>query len=211
MVATVATTYVVKSGDCIASIGMASGFFPDTLWQSPANADLKALRKDGNVLFPGDVVAIPDLRPKSASCATGRRHDFRRRGVPEILRIALLRRGKPRADIPYDIEINGRVIASARTDAEGRLQHYVPPDATSGRLILSETEAYDLALGYLAPASTESGARARLMNLDLLAAADADAGAYAAALTELQIQNELEPTGILDEGTQQRLIAAHGR
>ncbi len=190
---------------------MERGFFPDTLWDHPANAELKALRKDGNVLLEGDVLFIPDLRDKAVPCDTGRRHVFRRRGVPEILKITLLRRGKPRADLPYELEIDGRVVASARTDAGGRLQHFIPPNAVRGRLVLGPSEGYDLALGHLEPASTEPGARARLVNLDLLVRPDADAKAYEAALIELQIQNDLDPSGLLDAPTQAKLIDVHGR
>ena len=79
----------VRPGDCIASIASERGFFPDTIWNDPANESLRTLRKDPYVLQPDDEVVVPDLRPKQVVCATGKRHTFRRRGVqanPEMAR-----------------------------------------------------------------------------------------------------------------------------
>lgn len=36
----------VGPGDCIVSIAYDNGFHPDTLWDHPENAELKALRHD---------------------------------------------------------------------------------------------------------------------------------------------------------------------
>jgi hypothetical protein len=204
--------HVVKAGDCIASIAFGAGFHPRTIWEHNDNAELRAARRDGNVLLAGDVVQIPDLQVKKASRATDRRHRFRRYGVPEILKVELRRFGKPRAGLPYVLEVDGVELARAETDAEGKIEHFIPPDARKGRLILRGTEILELSFGHLDPVETESGARARLHNLGLLADAGASADDYTQAITRFQVEQKLEPvTGTLDVATQDKLVSVHGR
>lgn len=90
------TEHVAAQGDCIDSIAKKYGFFADTLWQAEENRALRELRKDRNVLMPGDVVVIPDLRIRTNSVATDKRHTFRRKGVPARLRMKFLRPVPPR-------------------------------------------------------------------------------------------------------------------
>ena len=66
----------VKQGDCISSIAFENGFFPDTIWNHPSNAELKKKREDPHVLLPGDMVFIPDKRPKEVSEPTNQVHKF---------------------------------------------------------------------------------------------------------------------------------------
>ena len=79
--------YTVKQGDCISSIAQKHGLFWDKVWNHPKNANLQERRKDPNVLSPGDVVFVPDKDEKEESGATEQRHRFKRKGVPEKLRI----------------------------------------------------------------------------------------------------------------------------
>jgi N-acetylmuramoyl-L-alanine amidase len=86
----------IGPGDCINSIALEHGFFPDTLWNHGSNSELKQKRKDPNVLFPGDKLHIPDIEIKEVSKATEKRHRFRRKGVPAKLHLRFL---KPK-DVP---------------------------------------------------------------------------------------------------------------
>ena len=85
-----AKDYVIRQGDCISSIAFRNGFDWITLWNEPANAELKERRKDPNLLFPGDVVHIPDLRLKEVDRPTDQCHSFKVKNVPAKLRLRLL-------------------------------------------------------------------------------------------------------------------------
>ena len=85
------TNYTVREGDCMDSIACSHGFFPDTIWAHPDNSELKRLRKDANILQPGDVVVIPDLEEGEETGATEEKHRFRRKGVPAKLRLVFYR------------------------------------------------------------------------------------------------------------------------
>src|SRR5882724_13489186 len=99
--------YKVEQGDCISSIAFEYGFYPDTIWNYPANSELKKKREDPNVLFPGDVVTIPDRRPIEFSKPTTARHKFRLKNIPAKLRLRLLTlEGQPRANEKYVLEID---------------------------------------------------------------------------------------------------------
>lgn len=205
------TTHQVQQGDCISSIAARYGFLPSTLWNDPANETLRRQRQDPNVLCAGDLVVIPDLRPKHVSRPTGRTHTFRLQRRREELKLQLKRRGQPRAHLPYLFEVDGQVVAEGTTDAEGRLVQPIPPGARAGRLILGDTEAYELELGHLDPVDTESGARHRLLNLGLLDAVDADEATWRRALRTFQASRGLAISGELDAPTQAKLVEVHGR
>jgi N-acetylmuramoyl-L-alanine amidase len=199
----------VQPGECLASIADEYGFFPDTLWEAPENEPLRALRGDPFVLAPGDVVVIPEKKTTEVPIETGVRHRFRRRGVPERLTLRLFDDGVARANVDYEIEVAGRRLRG-RTDAEGRLEQRIPPNATTGWLVLSEHERYELRLGHLDPVSTDAGLRARLVNLEYLPAKSREPAALAEALMAFQARHGLAPTGTADDATRARLQEVHG-
>ncbi|MBZ4415809.1 LysM peptidoglycan-binding domain-containing protein [Myxococcus sp. RHSTA-1-4] len=202
--------YEVRVGDCLSSIAFEHGFHPDTLWNHPDNAALRQQRDNPNVLVAGDVVWIPDLRPKQVPVTTGRVHRFVRRGVPETFRLTLREMGKPQAGLSYTLEVDGREVARGTLGEDGVLECRIPPNARKGILTLGGKVRHELQLGAIAPAGTADGARARLCALGLLEREDASDEALAEALEAFQFEQGLEAHGRLDAPTQSRLQEVFG-
>jgi hypothetical protein len=205
-----ALNYVVRPGDCLASIAVAHGFHWKTLWQWPENAALKQNRQDPHVLHPGDQVFIPALRPKESRCETDRRHRFKLKGVPERIRIAVTdEEDRPMANQPYMLEIDG-VRFEGSTDASGMFEHAIPPGAKDGHLSVGEGESrqdFRLALGHLDPVTEISGAQGRLLNLGYYAGlVDGQLNAATrTALLLIQDKYGLSPSAENDAETQAKL------
>lgn len=201
--------YTVQQGDCISSIAFAYGFWPDTIWEHPDNSELRAKRNNPHVLFPGDVVVVPDKRETARKKPADARHRFRRKGVPSLLRLQLLENGLPREKLPYTLDVAGRVSRGV-TDTEGRLVEWISPAAFEGKLVITDSEQYSLQIGHIDPAVEPSGALDRLVNLGFLRSEQDDEATLAAAVEGFQKFYRLNVTGRLDPPTLAKLDALHG-
>lgn len=203
--------YEAQQGDCMASIAAQHGLLWEAVWQHANNAELRQKRQDPNVLYAGDRVFVPALVGKEESAATEQKHSFRRKGVPAKLRVRFLDAdGKPRAGVPYVLEVDGQLIRD-RIDSEGYVVASIPPDARRGLVRLRDgdcEETYPLTLGKLDPVGEPGGARMRLGNLGY--DCGRDEAAFGLALRSFQLAEGLEGTGLLDPPTQQALLRRHG-
>jgi N-acetylmuramoyl-L-alanine amidase len=206
--------YIVKEGDCICSIAEGSGHFWETIWNEPANAELKNKRADPNVLLPGDKVTVPPLREKQESVASEQHHKFKRKGVPSKLRLQLLNGTEPRANLEYRLDVDGD-LRSGSTDGDGYIDEWIPGTARSAILFLTnedgEEERFELALGHTEPADSFRGVQQRLLNLgfDVTLSGALDP-ATIAALADFQAANGLTVTGEADKATKDKLKEVHG-
>lgn len=206
--------YIVKEGDCISSIARDHGHFWQTIWDEPANAELKEKRKNPNVLREGDRVTIPTIEPKEESGETEMRHRFVRRGEPASCRITLLDDGEPRANVPYRLDIDGEE-QEGTTDGNGMLVVSIPGNAKKGKLFVGEEdeeEEIQLLLGHVAPIDQIKGIKDRLRNLGFRVGHDNDKldAKTRIALEQFQEENELTVTGEPDENTKEKLLEEHG-
>ena len=205
--------HTVAQGECISSLAFENGLFWETVWHHPGNAALKEQRKSPFILHPGDVVHVPDVRPKDVSVETGKRHVFRRKGVPEKLNLQFRLAGEARAWLPYRLTIDG-VVARGVLDGAGRLSCFLPPNARTGTLVLEAKEGeeeYPLQLRHLDPVDTVTGLQARLQNLGLYAG-EVDGAMSPATLDALHVfqrRSSLAQPDELDPATRDALIAAH--
>ena len=203
------TRHEVRPGDCISSIAFEHGHFPDTVWNDPDNTELRQKRESPNVLQTGDMVTVPDKRLKEEDHPTEARHRFRRKGVPEKLRIQLLDCGEPRANLKYTLDVDGRLIPGC-TDEEGYLEHWIAPNARRGKLAIGPDEEYELDFGHLSPPDDGPGFLARLVNLQYLEDEEAPEEDVVAAIEDFQSTYGLDVTGRMDQTTRDALREAHG-
>jgi hypothetical protein len=214
----VPTQHVVTQGECFVSIARKYGVAWKTLYDHPANADLKSRRKNPNVLLEGDVVEIPDRPEKNVTVPTEDKHRF----------VVDLPRAKVRVHVKdadgqahegkrYVLRV-GDLEEEGTVPADGLIEHDVPVDATEGTITIffdppAEDEAGEgedqpgppaptfhqiaLRIGHLDPIDCDAGAQARLENLgfhDVLS---------------FQRKHGLEETGELDDATKQKLEELH--
>jgi N-acetylmuramoyl-L-alanine amidase len=208
----------VRQGDCLTKIAARFGFADyRVIYNHPDNAELKKRRPNPDVLFPGDVVVIPDKGEKTVDVPTGKSHRFQVKRPPKrVLRIAFRTSDdQPLANAGYTLTY-GETEVEGETDGDGVLEEEVPHDLDRATVLIDGAE-HELHIGSLNPiASTPdegmSGARARLANLGYDAAPTNAKmeDATAAALAAFQRDHGLDPTGELDDATKKKLESVHG-
>jgi hypothetical protein len=207
--------HVVELGESVESIAYAHQLFWREIWDHPENAALKALRKTPHVLAPGDRVFVPEPQPKEVSVETGKRHTFRRRGVPSRLHLVMKANGEPQADVPYVLEIDGKKI-QGRTGADGAILHWAAPDAQKARLRIGaghNARVIELKLRHLQPITTLAGAQSRLRNLGFYQGpSDGEmTPQLQAAIRRFQEAHGLPVSGELDQATLSRIEKVYSR
>ncbi|MDC3956760.1 peptidoglycan-binding protein [Polyangium jinanense] len=206
------TTHDVQAGECIATIAAKYGLPWKTVWEAPENAALRKLRKDPNVLAPGDKVTVPQPKPKPSPIETGKSHRFVVKREKVRVYLKLTAGQEPLANEPWEIECGERKLEGTTGD-DGTLEAEVPADQAEAVLKLpNRRQTYKLALGELEPIDTIRGAQTRLKNLGLHA--DEPSGtldeATTAAIEAFQRAEKISVTGKYDATTQKALAKVYG-
>jgi hypothetical protein len=197
----------ISQGDSVPSVAKDQGFFWQTLWNHPDNAELKAKRKNPNILFEGDELFVPDLEIKWESRATEQKHKFKRKGDPVVFKLRLLMLGEPRANEDYTLKF-GTDLIMGKTDGDGRIEQVLPGNCKGGELILQGgKEVYPVRIGSLDPVDEVSGVQQRLNNLGFTCGSEDGemTEGTRGALRRFQQKYELEVTGEIDDATRGKL------
>jgi hypothetical protein len=206
------TPHQIAPGDGISSLASQHGFAPETLWEHPANADLKRKRADPNVLLPGDVLVVPDKTPRTEPCATDRRHVFRRIGVPARFEMQLLTPDGPVSGVAYELRVEDKALRG-QTDSSGLLRQFVPNQARRARLSYEHDGRHyelDIGFGLLDPIDTLRGVQQRLRNLGYSCDVPGVDGPRTRLAVQLfQLAAQLEPSGERDVPTLTALTRLH--
>ena len=210
--------HVVKRGECLSLIAQRHGFASyKALYDHPENAALKKARPNPNVLFPGDVVHIPEKEQRQAPAATARTHTFEVVRRRKVLRIVFKNHeGKPLAGVPYRLEIGDEEIIEGSTNGDGLLEEKVLPRVSEVFLHI-EGRVLRLDLGGLNPIGDPekedaTGVQARLANLGFdVGPIDGIAGRRTHhALAVFQAEQGLAVDGERNHATLHGLLKAHG-
>jgi LysM repeat protein len=215
--------HIVKQGEYLSGIARYYGFTDYLkIWDDPENADLKAKRKNPNVLFPGDRLSIPDKEIKEVSGSTEKRHRFQVKLKGLKLRLVLEDLyEKPIANAKCVLRVEGEDF-ELTTNGTGKLEQDIPPTSQSGELVVSDQQtplneiSVPLKIGNLDPVDEVSGQLGRLNNLGYYAGPLPDnteednKNMFQSAVEEFQCDHSLSVDGICGPNTQAKLLEVHG-
>lgn len=204
--------YKVVQGDHIASIAADAGFVSwKTIWDDGKNAGIKA-KRNPNVLYPGDMLEIPERQKKEESVPTTEYSTFQLVGDPVQLKIVVLDwAGNPVVDTELDIQLDGGEKIKTAGDGSVTKKTLDPLGQKIGKLTVKGFEL-GLKLGHLDPVEEISGQVWRLNNLGYRAGETTDPNdiAFKSAVEEFQCDNGLTVDGICGPNTQGKLKDVHG-
>jgi N-acetylmuramoyl-L-alanine amidase len=211
--------HVVVSGDCLSSIAAHYGFADwRVIYDAPENADFKAKRSNPNLIYPGDVLVIPEKQEKTVDVATGASHRFQLKRSPTWLRLEVRVEGPHR----YVLHVGSEKF-SGTTTGDSPLEHRINPEARRGRIQLwpdaddapdsppADALVWKLQIGALDPIEEVSGIQGRLSNLGYYHGpwnGEVDE-LTAAAIRWFQEDHDLDSTGEIDQRLRDELGDAH--
>jgi hypothetical protein len=225
-------TRVVVPGDHVVKIAVSHGLRRiATIWDDPANAELKQERVNPHTLAPGDRVVVPVLEPFEASKATDTTHRLVVSATGLLLNIRL--EGFERQPLKnrfYQLVVGERdltgpgaipsVPVTGKTDAKGELSEPIPENAALGELTVHEGDTEDtplevkfrLLIGLLPPANTVRGLQIRLNNMGYFAGFDEkDTEQLRWAVEEFEHDHGIEEKGKFDDPkTINKIAHEHG-
>jgi N-acetylmuramoyl-L-alanine amidase len=219
-----ATRHEVTQGDHLARIAEQYGFADyRAIWNHPDNAELKEKRQNPHILFPGDVVTIPDRTTAEYSRPTDQRHGFLKLSKPLTLNLKLERAYEgPVAGAPCELSAGGAPV-SLKTDGDGKISNQIPKAAENAQLVIRETidvkngpillvDELALRIGWMDPAEEQSGQIARLSNLGYYRGSldQIDEAELLSAIEEFQCEQGLTVDGKCGSATQAKLKGVHG-
>ncbi len=206
--------YIVRQGDYVAKIAAEVGCSEDEIWALNKNAELKDAGRARHVLHPGDVLFVPAKGPPRTGVELEGANSFHG-NVPRVhVRVRFREDEKACVGRRYRVLDAGEPV-QGETDSEGTVACNVPVTVRFVRVVFEDPPAvFVVDVGSVDPATELSGVRCRLRQLGYLplepGAADVSDEDLASALKTFQARCGLEPTGVADEETAQRLRKEFG-
>jgi hypothetical protein len=200
----------VKEGDTLVSIAHEKGFRSwEVIYLHPANEELRKKRPNPEQLLPGDVVVVPEKKPKEFTLEVNRRHELVVKTLKAHLRLTVGDDEGPFREARFSVQAGGKLIEGT-TDSQGTISVLVSAAAKDGTLRVrpagrTTSVDWELQLGHLPPASEDAGYKARLVNLGYGQITNDDE--LKRALLAFQGEVGLEPTGTLDQPTKSKIDA----
>ena len=214
-------TYVVKQGDCLYRIASRFGFADwHAIYDHPDNADFRKKRPNPNVIFPGDLLKIPDKGPKSVDRPTGGAYKFEIKVLKIMLRVIVKDEdGEPLAGKKWELAVDSGTYKGTTT-GEGIVEQAVPQSDEAGDLTVFLTDdekaaryTWNVRIGHLDPVEEIVGVQERLNNLGFYCGeADGEADdELTYAVRGFQDVAGLDKTGEIDDAFRAKLVEMHGK
>lgn len=212
--------HTVEQGECFSSLAFKYGFENyRAIYEHAENAELKKQRANPNVLYPEDMVFIPDNELKEVDGETEKKHKFVLMREKVTFRIVLKGEDeKPFANTRYEMTIE-KTVYEGKTDGTGKIEQEISANARKGQIILYSNGAdggevvgvLPLSFGHLDPVHETTGVQERLNNLGFgCGKADGVIGEKTkAALLAFQKKYDLPETGNPCSATMEKLRQAH--
>ena len=214
------TQHIISQGECLSSIARDYGFDDwKIIYNDPANADFKQNHPNPNIIYPGEVLVIPDLDPGGVKGGTDTKHKFELTLDQTFLRILIQDlQDQALAGKKYQLTLGSAPPLTGATDGDGLIETEIDPTETAGVLqvfIHGETEPpaiWSLLIGALDPVTKKSGQQARLNNLgfDSGKVDNIDGPITQGAVKRFQKKYDLKVDGIVGSQTRPKLEEVHG-
>jgi hypothetical protein len=160
---------VIRQGDFLAKLAHKFGFVADTVWNDPANADLQKLRPNQNILWPTDILYIPDQgdqKPATHALVIGATNTFvsHTPTVPVTVQFTDPSLASQAFTIP---ELPDLTLQP--TGSDGTASFEIPVSVDTFTVAFTASGAtFEFTSGGLDPVDTLSGVVQRLQNLGYL-------------------------------------------
>lgn len=217
-----AKVHTVQQGETLNRIAKTYKFVSgETIYNHADNAEFRKIRKDPNVIFPGDKINIPDKEDRTGSGSTNSTHIFRvKKPIIETFRVRIQNRsGKPWVGKRVSLVVGGESF-DAPIGSDGVVSVDLPiGDETGGELKVfmdpaseEPTHIYEVQLGHLDPVQELSGVQARcnLLGFDCGVADGIMGSKTRAGVKEFQADNGLDVDGVPGPMTKGKLEAVYG-
>lgn len=205
--------YVVCAGDYLTSIAHACGVTPDAIWSLPANAALRKIRTNPEMLAPGDLLYLPAPERKWLQVSLGTTNKFVGTVPKADIKVVLLGPdGEPLAG--KTVLLTPKVVdPDPVTDGQGLLALSVPVDVHVLTAAIADLGlTFAIRVGHLDPHDVDSGTLSRLRQLGYVgdegallrsgqpyvSGIDADSTALARGVAAFQDAKKLDVTGTVD-------------
>ncbi len=171
----------VVQGECLISIAQKFGLANwQTIYDASENSAFKTLRKNPNMICPGDELFIPILTGTKQKADLNKKTTFVLKKAKGYFSICLIdRKSNPLPDVPYELSFykseNNKTaepilkIENSKSDSDGYVEHKLPKGAKFAQLEYAPYASrpslkikMGLKVGELDDLSTDLGMRSRL-------------------------------------------------
>jgi N-acetylmuramoyl-L-alanine amidase len=162
--------YVIKQGDYLALLAHKFGFDDDAVWNDPKNTELRQLRPNPNILWPTDILYIPDQvnkKPETFELQVGTTNTFTA-PLPPTTKVSVKFAAADPAKFASQAYTIQEIPSSAglTTDGDGVASFEAPVDLRTLTLVFAQSgQSFRFSLGTMDPIDTITGIFARLQNL----------------------------------------------